>query len=190
MVSVSRVTATVAALLLSGTAAAVLPAPAPPGYSASWKAIDHLDPIVGSWTGEEIQHVVDRGIRADFPRRRYLTIERPQGRDLLLIEGGSNNSPPHAEFTDVITFDASAPGYVIYLPGYRLFSGSSKTSERVPLAQGRDGRFTWIVDRDDGGRTRTTVWLEDGKLHQTREIISADGVARTDADMVLEKTPR
>lgn len=183
-------------LLAMGTAginptSAVLPPPPPPGYRASWAAIDRLNVLVGRWNGDEVQHVMAaNGEIADFPRRRYLDIERPEGRDLLLVEGGSNDSPSHAEFTDVITFDPRASSYELFMPGYRAFSGSSKTSALVPISQGRDGRLSWSIARDDGATLRVSAWLDAGALHERQELITPSGTVRDEADAVLTKAAR
>lgn len=171
-----------------GQLAAVPPPPPPAGYMASWAAIDVLNSFVGRWSGTEIGHVITgNGKVIDYPARRYLDVKRPKGRDLLFVEGGSDDVSAHAEFFDVITFNPKDGKYEIFLPGYRVFSGSSKTSALVPLIQDAAGHLTWSVARDDGATTRTTVWLDSQMLHRRQELVEADGNTRDEADAVLTK---
>lgn len=162
--------------------------PAPAKYTESWKAIEVLTPYVGKWTGTEVQHGNFNGQVWNSERRVFWNVSRLGGKDIVIFEHGTNNSPPFSDFFDVLTYDTSTSSYRMFLAGYRLFTGSDGTSELAPIAREPDGRLSWSATKDDGSKRRTSIWVDGGVWHEKVEDIGAGGSITLVSDATLTKS--
>jgi hypothetical protein len=167
-------------------ASAVSPPPPPAEGAASWKAIEALAPFQGRWAGPEVQHTPS----GDFTRYVYRTVTRLGVQDVLLLEQGVIGDAPGRQLPqayDVINYDVKAERYKAYLPGYRLFTDDSDTSQLATIERPDPYTLVWNAHLDDGGARRTTIVVTDRHWRERIERISAKGAVQLLSDLDLTR---
>lgn len=189
-----RITISAGALfLVSASSSATVPHPPPPKFVESWKAIEALGPFVGEWHGTETQHVKSAG---DFSQFVFWRLSRPGNQDVVLLEhgyesetpsSGRESDKPHTDQVNMLTFSPDEHRYRIFVAGYRLFRDSDSTGQLLDVEKPGADTLGWVSAQNNGGGRKTTLSIRSGKLVETVDQLSPEGVARRISDAQLTK---